>query len=266
MSDSNTRFELFAYWRSSSSWRVRIALNLKSVDYNIHPINLLKGEQQAADYQRINPMNCVPALVIYDTHHNTTQTIAQSTAIMEYLEELHPQVQPLLPPVGALYDRAVVRQLMGIIASDTQPLANLHILNRIVELSGREEEKQNWGQSHYHHHSRHIPHTYLYTASTNIRSICVVLCCTCDIGAETVTKGLTAFEELIAKTAGTYCYKDTITFADIVLVPQLGNARRFNVDVSAFPTCLRVESTLQQHPAFVKAHPDNQPDNPSKSA
>lgn len=86
------------------------------------------------------------------------------------------------------------------------------------------------------------------------------------LAADTITRGLTAFESVIAATAGTYCYGDSITFADICLIPQLFNARRFNVDVGAFPTCLRVESVVSQHPAFIRAHPDNQPDNPSKTA
>ncbi|KYR02770.1 maleylacetoacetate isomerase [Tieghemostelium lacteum] len=130
---------LYSYWRSSCSWRVRIALAYKKIKYEYHAIHLLKdgGQQKTDEYAHINPMKAIPALII-DGH-----IIGQSLAIMEYLEEYRPE-NPLLPK--DLYARAIVRQMMQIIGSDIQPLQNLKVLQTVAEFTGQEEKKAEWAK------------------------------------------------------------------------------------------------------------------------
>ena len=128
--------KLYSYYRSSCSWRVRIALNLKEIPYEIIPVNLLKGEQNSSDYLKVNPSGLVPTLVL----QNGSQ-LGQSIAILEYLEEAYPN-SPLLPkdPV----ERAKVRQAVMIVAADTQPLQNLRILQKLFPEQSQEEQKKSY--------------------------------------------------------------------------------------------------------------------------
>ena len=128
--------KLYSYYRSSCSWRVRIALNLKEIPYEIIPVNLLKGEQNSSDYLEVNPSGLVPTLVL----QNGSQ-LGQSIAILEYLEEAYPN-SPLLPKDPL--ERAKVRQAVMIVAADTQPLQNLRILQKLFPEQSQEEQKKSY--------------------------------------------------------------------------------------------------------------------------
>lgn len=213
---------LYSYWRSSCSWRVRVALHLKGIAYDYRAVHLVKegGEQLKEEYSRLNPMKEIPLLVI------DGKSIAQSLAILEYLEETRPEGERLLP--ADPYLRAKARQLAQIVASDTQPLQNLRVLTAIGAKLG-DDEKAKWA-SHW------------------------------------ISFGLEGFEKEVSNCGGKYCVGDVVSIADLCLVPQLYNARRFNVDVSRFPTLLRIEKALEDLPAFRAAHPDVQPDCPTPAA
>jgi len=218
-------FTLYTYWRSSCTWRVRIALHYKQLTYTPQIINLLKGEQNSEEYGRVNPSHTVPTLVVSYQETQQQLVLQESLSILEWLDETHPS-PPLLPTEPNA--RAKVRYLALLIAAGTQPASNLKLLNNIMELTGKEEEKQKWA-------------------------------------AKRIEEGLKVFEHAISFTAGTYCFGNTITYADMCIVPQLMNARRYKIDMTQFPNIVRVEAALSQHPAFIAAHPDAQPDNPEKN-
>ncbi|ANN67882.1 maleylacetoacetate isomerase [Bordetella bronchialis] len=211
--------QLYSYFRSSAAYRVRIALNLKGLPYDTVPVHLLKdgGQQLKPDYVRLNPQALVPALVDGST------VLTQSMAIIEYLDETHPQ-PPLLPATPAA--RARVRALAQGIACDIHPLNNLRVLRYLKrELDVPDDARDAW----YRHW---------------------------------VQTGLLALERMLADSpdTGTYCHGDTPTMADACLVPQLFNARRLDCDLSAMPTILRIDAACQALPAFAGAAPENQPD------
>ncbi len=211
--------QLYSYFRSSAAYRVRIALNLKGLPFEYIPVHLLKdgGQQHAADYQRINPAELVPALV-EDGH-----AITQSLAIMEYLDETHPE--PALLPRDAL-GRARVRALAQSIACEMHPLNNLRVLQYLErDLKLDETAKNTW----YRHW---------------------------------VTVGFTALEAMLANNpnTGIFCHGDTPGLADCCLMPQILNARRFDTPLDPFPTILRIETACLALDAFAKAAPQLQPD------
>lgn len=211
--------KLYTFFRSSASFRVRIALNLKNLSYDQIPIHLRLGggEQFTANYQNINAQALVPTL------EDDGRYLIQSLAIVEYLEEKYPS-PPLLPKAAA--DRAVVRSMALVIACEVHPIQNLRVLNYIKnEYQQNDEQVNRWAQ-HW------------------------------------IELGLAALEQMInAQTArGTFCFGDTPTLADICLVPQLGNARRFGCDLSRYPKILSVEKACIVIPAFADAAPDKQPD------
>jgi maleylpyruvate isomerase len=212
--------KLYTYFRSSAAYRVRIALNLKGLDYEAQPVHLLRdGGQHLADaYRAVNPSTLLPTLVDDDG-----AVIGQSLAILEYLEETRPQT-PLLPadPAG----RARVRALALTVVADTHPLGNLRVLKYIKgEMGLSEEVKLEW-----HRHW--------------LRS-----------GLETL-EALLAGD---ART-GVYSHGDMPTFADCCLVPQVFNAQRFEVDTAPYPTVMRINAACAALPAFQQAHPSQQPD------
>lgn len=211
------RVKLYSYWRSSSAYRVRIALALKGIDHEIVPVHLLRdgGEQKKADFAAVNPLHQVPALEL--EIDGERHVITQSMAIIELLDELYPE-PPLLPPTAA--SRAHARQLAEIVCSGIQPLQNLDVL---VRLKAHGVDRRSWGQ-------------------------------------DVIARGLTALETTARPGAGQFLVGDSVSVADIMLIPQLFNARRFDIDVSEFPTLARVEATCLAQPAFIAAHPDNQPD------
>ena len=217
--------KLYDYWRSSSAWRVRIGLHLKGVTYERRAVNLIApgpiaGEQHAPAYTSLNPLGQVPLLELEarEAGDSPIRHIAQSMAILEFLDELFPQ-PPLLPADPLL--RARTRQLAEMVNAGIQPLQNLSTTEYVKhELSG---DAGAW--------CRHF-----------------------------VPRGLAALEAVAAPTAGAFLVGDAVTLADLYLVPQLYAARRFNVDLSVFPTLLRVETTCAALPAFIAAHPDQQPE------
>ncbi|XP_071833127.1 maleylacetoacetate isomerase-like [Apostichopus japonicus] len=202
---------LYSYFRSTCSWRVRIALALKGVQYEYKAVNLLKGEQLQDKYHGLTPMAQLPSLEIDGV------LMSQSLPIIEYIDETRggPSLLPKEPK-----QKCTVRQVSEMINSGIQPLQNLKILKFIGA-----ERKSEWG------------HKF-------------------------IQEGFEALESVLAQTAGKYSVGDDITMADLCLIPQVYNAERFKVDMTAFPTISRINSTLSKHEAFIAAHPTNQPDCP----
>ena len=213
--------KLYTYFRSSAAYRVRIALNLKALDYEAMPIALAAdGDQTKESYLEVNPQGLVPSLI------DDGVSFTQSLAIIEYLEEKYPDI-PLLPknPV----DRAHVRAMALAIACDTHPLNNLSVLNYLRnELGQNEDAVKTW----YRHW---------------------------------ITRTFTGMETLVENYGGDYCFGNTITLADVFLIPQMANARRFDTDLKLFPKLRRIDEVLVEHPAFQAAAPDNQPDKPKEN-
>jgi maleylpyruvate isomerase len=207
--------KLHGYFRSSASYRVRIALNLKGLSAEHLSHHLRKGEQRAPDYLAINPQGLVPTL-----QGDGGIVLTQSLAIIEWLDETHPE-PPLLPKEPLR--RAQVRAFAQALACDTHPIQNLKILSRLRDLGLAEEQVTDWA-------------------------------------AWANREGLSACEKLIASEAGPFCFGDAPTIADLCLVPQLANARRFGVDVAAFPRLLRAEAAAKELKAFADAAPERQPD------
>jgi maleylpyruvate isomerase len=206
--------KLHGYFRSSASYRVRIALNLKGLSAEHLAHHLRKGEQCAPAYLAINPQGLVPTLEDEDA------VLTQSLAIIEWLDEIHP-APPLLPrdPLR----RAKVRAFALVVACDTHPVQNLKVLARLRQLGLPEDQVTEWA-------------------------------------AWANREGLTACEKLIAGEAGPFCFGAEPTIADLCLVPQLANARRFGVDLAAFPRLLKAEAAASNIKAFADAAPDRQPD------
>jgi len=208
--------KLYGYYRSSAAYRVRIALNLKGIDYQHETVNLLTAEEQQDGYKSLNPQKFVPVL------EDKGQVFFQSMAILEYLEETCPST-PILPDNSI--DRAYVRALSNIIACDIHPLNNLRVLQYLVkELNIGEEGKLEW----YRHW---------------------------------IEESFQAFESHLQKSqTGLYCFGEQPGMADILLIPQVYNARRFEVDMAAFPRISQIEQHCLTIPAFEKAVLENQPD------
>ncbi|MBS2028029.1 MAG: maleylacetoacetate isomerase [Deltaproteobacteria bacterium] len=215
--------KLYGYWRSSSSWRVRIALNHKGVKWDYVAVNLIKdgGEQYKPDYQVKNAMSQVPLLEWEEG--GQTKRLAQSMAIIEYLDETIPNPS-ILPKDPFL--RAQTRMLAEIVNSGIQPLQNAAVLKKVKELAGGVEHSDaNWAR-------------------------------------EWLERGLRGMETSVKPLAGKYCVGDSVTLPDFYLVPQMYSARRFKVDLAPFPTLARIDAALCALPAFKSAHADNQPDTP----
>lgn len=212
--------KLYSYFRSSAAYRVRIALALKGLTYDYVPVHLLRGEHKDAAYAGVSPTGLVPTLVT-----DAGDALGQSLAIIEYLDEVHPQ-PPLLPTEAT--ERARVRALAQTIACEIHPLNNLRVLKYLVrELKVEEAAKDRW-YAHW------------------------------------VRVGLETFEHELARLPpSTYCFGETPTLADCCLVPQVFNAQRFKVDLSglprtmaAFEACMALEAFQQAQPS---ACPDSEP-------
>ncbi len=212
--------KLYSYFRSSASYRVRIALELKGLPYDYVPVHLLKdgGQQLLPEFRAVNPDGLVPALVLDDG-----QVLQQSVAMIEYLDEIHPEPK-LLP--GTALDRAYVRGLALEVACEIHPLNNLRVLKYIKRTLGVADEAKDAWYRHW-----------------------------IELGFASVEANL----ERQGK-AGRFCFGDTPTLADICLVPQVFNAQRFNIDVSRYPTIARIQEACMELPAFQKAQPKEQPD------
>lgn len=211
---------LYNYFRSSASYRVRIALNLKGITYEYVPVHLTRGggEQFRSEFTGRNPAALVPVL------EDGPLRLSQSLAIMEYLDERHPE--PPLLPRGSVEDRAYVRQLAHAIACDIHPLNNLRVLkylNSALEVS--ETQKKEW-----------IRHW--------------------------IALGFAALEAELLRSPRTsrFCFGDAPGLAECCLVPQLYNAARFEVDLSACPRLKSIQSECLKMEAFNRAHPSEQPD------
>ncbi len=207
--------KLHGYFRSSASYRVRIALNLKGLRAEHLPHHLRKGEQCVPAYLALNPQGFVPTL-----ESDQGEILTQSLAIIEWLEETH--LEPPLLPKDPLR-RARIRAFSQAIACDIHPVQNLKVLARLRQLGLPDEKVTDWA-------------------------------------AWANREGLTACEKLIASEPGPFCFGATATMADLCLVPQLANARRFGVDVSAFPRLLQAEAAAKALPAFADAAPERQSD------
>jgi len=208
--------KLYSYFRSSAAYRVRIALNLKSLDADYDYVHLVRdgGAQHKPAYKALNPQAVLPTLVL-----DGGEVLTQSLAIIEYLDETYPD-PPLLPrdPVA----RARVRAVGAAIACDIHPLNNLRVLQFLKnDLGLGQPDVDNW----YRHW---------------------------------VELGFDAVEQMIE--GGDFCFGDTVSLADICLLPQIFNARRFDVDVGAYPRISAVERKCATMAAFEEAHPANQPD------
>jgi maleylacetoacetate isomerase len=235
---SNERPLLYSYWRSSCSYRVRIALALKGIAYDTEAVHLLNegGMQKKPAYTKLNPAQQVPSLRIDGA------VLTQSLAIIEYLDERDSgdasqdgkkgsaaasATTSLLPATPLL--RAQCRALCDIIACGTQPVQNLAVLLKIMAMTPSEpadaktKAKLAWGR-------------------------------------DAINAGLTAFEAAMQTTCGTYSVGDAVTTADLCLVPQVYNAKRFGCDMTQWPTITRVVAACEALPAFKAAHPDQQPD------
>ncbi len=207
--------KLYSYFRSSAAYRARIALNLKGLAYETVSIHLTKGggRQFAPEYRVINPQARVPALMV------DGGVLTQSLAIIEYLDETHPQ-PPLLPadPIA----RAHVRAIAQAIACDIHPLNNTSPLFYLKNTLKHDQETINAWYAHW------------------------------------IAVGFAALETLLRP--GPYAYGDKVTLADVCLVPQVANARRFNVPLDKYPKIVAVDAACLKLPAFDKARPENQPD------
>ena len=202
---------LHGYWRSGAAYRVRIGLNLKGLTYEQSPVELRTGEQKSDGFLALNPQGLVPAL------EADGQVLTQSLAILEWLEERHPD--PALLP-GPSADRAVVRAMAAIVACDIHPLNNLRVLKAVGALGAVQN----------------------------------------DWAAQWIAPGFDALEALIARHGRGWSFGDRPTQADCFLVPQVFSARRFEIDVSAWPRIAAIDALAADHPAFQAAHPANQPD------
>ena len=204
---------LYDYWRSSASYRVRIALNFKGIPYDAVSIDLLKGQHKSAEHLAKQPQGIVPAIDI------DGQTLTQSLAIIEYLEETRPE-RPLMPKEAGA--RARVRAISGAIAMEIHPICNLSIVKYVESLiGGGDDTKIQWMQRF-------------------------------------IRKGLLDVETYLGDgKSGLFCHGDQITMADCCLIPQLYNAARWGAKYDDLEKICAIEQACKEIPAFDKAHPDN---------
>lgn len=204
---------LYDYYRSSASYRVRIALNIKGVEYERRPVNLLESQQKSDEYRALNPQGFVPMLEMDGA------LLTQSMAIMGYLDQ-KVSTNPLLP--AAAEARAHVLSLALTVACDIHPLNNLRVLKYLKDTLDVDQEARDEWYRHW------------------------------------VAEGLAALEQMAAPRSGKFLFGDTPTLADVCLIPQLFNARRFNVPLDGYPTLVRADENANRLEAFAAAHPDRQ--------
>lgn len=218
--ENDISMKLYGYWRSSATYRVRIALNIKGIEYEYIPVHLVKngGEQHSQNYQSLNPAELVPTLVDEDYD----LVLNQSMAIIEYLEERYPNSHNLLPCDAG--DKVRVRTLAQDIACDIQPLVNLRILQYLKnDLFLADIEQQKWS-------------------------------------VHWMLNGLSAIERRLRYTAGEFCFASEVTIADLCLVPQVYNALRASIEIGDFPLIERIYNNCNKLPGFEQAKPENQID------
>lgn len=206
---------LYGYFRSTAAYRVRIALGLKGLSADQHYVHLRKGEQTQPAYRKINPAGLVPYFIEGDLH------LAQSLAIIEYLDETHP-APPLLPKGAAA--RAIAREMAQVVCCDIHPIGNLRVLNRLIDLGVDDAARTAWSQ-HW------------------------------------IAAGFDAIEARLAGLdAAPFAFGDQPTLADICIVPQVFNARRFGLDLAPYPRIRAIDAAAAKVEAFTAAEPGRQPD------
>lgn len=214
--------KLYNYFRSSTSYRVRIALEIKQISYEYIPVHLLNngGEQNQSTYRSINPMGGVPTL------QHKEFLLAQSDAIIEYMDEAFPQTFKLFP--NDIHQKAKVREFCQIINADIHSYGNLKTLQYLEKnFSASDDIKNKWVQDWF-------------------------------------TQGLNACETHLQKSAGQFCFEDRLTAADCFLAPLVFTSNRFKVDLSKYTNINRVNDNCLKRADFQKAHPFRQPDTPSE--
>lgn len=212
---------LYGYWRSSASYRVRIALNLKGLSYEHRGVHLVKGEQNRDKFKALNPQGLIPLYV--EQSDEQSFTLAQSLAIMDYLDERYPQA-PLLP--NDLQRKARIKSLAQIIACEIHPLDNLRVLQYLEKTLGvTNDPKMTW---------------YRHWIST----------------------GFTALESQLPQLLGNQPFSlgEQTGYLEALLVPQVYNARRFACPLDNFPRITQLVDACNELPAFIQAAPENQPD------
>ena len=208
--------KLYSYFRSSAAYRVRIALNLKGLSYEILPVHLTKagGEQRRPEYRSVNPQMRVPTLAV-----STNEVLTQSLAIIEYLEETHPE-PPLLP--NDRVRRAKIRAVAQAIACDIHPLNNLTVLQYLKRTLEQEQATIDSWYAHW------------------------------------IAEGFEAIEAMISPNP--YAFGAEVSLADVCLVPQVANARRYKLPLERYPRIAAADAACQKLAAFEQARPENQPD------
>jgi len=209
------RLTLYSAWRATGPYRLRIGLALKGLAYDYVAVDLVKGEQREPAYRAVNPQGLTPALDIGDG-----QVLTQSVAILEWLEETHPE--PAILP-GAALDRQRVRTMALIVACDIHPLNNTRVGRALGKLGVSADDNLAWMQ-------------------------------------RWITDGFDALEPMVAKHGKGFAFGETPTLADCCLIPQVYSANRCELDMTAWPAIAAVNARAQAHPAFQAAHPNRQPD------
>jgi maleylacetoacetate isomerase len=207
--------KLYTFFRSSAAYRVRIALNLKGVEYEPVFLNLPKGDHRQPGFVATNPHRTIPVI------DDDGTVLMQSLAIIEYLDSRYPT--PRLIPADPIA-RARTQAFAQVIACEIHPLNNLRVLRHLRTEFGLDEARVKKWVQHW------------------------------------IGESFQSLEALLAESAGRCCFGDDLTIADVFLVPQMYNARRFECDLAPFPTIVRIEETLRALPAFARAAPEMQPD------
>jgi maleylacetoacetate isomerase len=205
---------LHSAWRASAPYRVRIALKLKGLAYDYAPVDLAAGNQRGESYKAVNAQMLVPTL------EADGRRLTQSLAIIEWLDETHPE--PALLPKDP-FDRAIVRAMAEIVACDIHPVNNLRILKALAAMGQDEPARNSWV-------------------------------------TRWISEGFDALEPMVAEHGRGWSFGDAPTLADCCLVPQVYNARRFGVDLGPWPAITTIAEAAEAHPAFAAAHPNRQPD------
>ena len=208
--------KLYSYFRSSAAYGLRIALELKGLDYDYVAVNLVKSEQKEHRYRSLNPIGLVPALQL-----DSEEVLTQSVAILEWLEEQHPN--PALLPNDKI-DRAKVRAIVNVIACDIHPICNLSVTNHLSSQFGADQNAiVNWYR-------------------------------------RWMSRGFEAIEALVASRSGAFCMGDSVSLADVCLIPQLYNAKRFGIELGPYPKLAAINTHCMTLEAFQRAAPEQQPD------
>lgn len=225
---SKTNYHLYTFYASSCAARLRIAFNLKDIEYVPHYVDMNTDDHESEAYRAINPSAAIPTLRI-ETEGHDTFTVTQSVAILEFLEEIHPARTPLLPPLSDPKARARVRELMYIVTSDIFPPTNSRVAQSVKAVRGERED-----------------------ALTFVRTI--------------MNRGFAAYETYLSTyfPSGKYSAGDAVTLADVCLIPQVEQARFYGIDFAQFPLLSGVIDRLEELEAFKKAGWRTQGDTPEK--